>query len=787
MDRTAGLGNLTAPEWERLQDLLDRYERAWNEAGPEQLLDFKDYLPPTEDALRSAALQELIKTDLEIRWRRGQTVRIESYLQEFPELGVEGTLAPLIYEEFRVRQLHGDKPPVESYEIRFPEQFVELKRLVQEQPLPTIAQTNTPPSPSYVSPATARGLPSAELLTGGGYKKIKHLGTGGFGEVWQAEAPGGIPCAIKIIFRSLEHEAAQRELQSLELIKRLRHPFLLQTQRVELVDGKLQIIMELADGSLRDRLRECIRAGQKGIPVAELLHYFREAAEALDYLHAEHVLHRDIKPDNILILNKHAKLADFGLARFHESELSVSVSGSGTPAYMAPEVWRRKVSERSDQYSLAMSYVELRLNRSFSHDMMEIMLEHLERTPDLDPLPQAEQEVLKRALAKEPAQRFPTCGEFVAALEKAVATERGRTQMDSAALVAETRAPSLPGTQEEKTGYDPYSTVAAEAAAPAAQRAGWRETAAQSQALAPVKPPRRKLIFILALVIILPAISLGTYFALKHGNSGGSGNGGPDPNIYLAEKWESIGDEYRTVQGKKYYNQIDYVLDDRTRIRFVLVPKLRGTDPDTFYIMQNKVSVGLFKKFIAAGNEMKNDVNFKTWVRDKDADIPVMNVGPLDAYRFAMWLGGDLPSDPEWKKASGVFEDSGKKGPYSDKEPIREEDKGQFGLYRSPEEGPMKCGTASLDFIDPFGTGVIRDLAANGRELTRNVTDFGGGKRVGSPNLGMSDEVIVWGRSFSFGEPLSYADIKNDKKEVIDHLATKSDVGFRVVFDNLPK
>src|SRR6266851_3284032 len=117
MDRTAGLGNLTAPEWERLQDLLDRYERAWNEAGPEQLLDFKDYLPPTEDALRSAALQELIKTDLEIRWRRGQTVRIESYLQEFPELGVEGTLAPLIYEEFRVRQLHGDKPPVESYEI----------------------------------------------------------------------------------------------------------------------------------------------------------------------------------------------------------------------------------------------------------------------------------------------------------------------------------------------------------------------------------------------------------------------------------------------------------------------------------------------------------------------------------------------------------------------------------------------------------------------------------------------------------------------------------------------
>src|SRR5205823_1047167 len=115
----------------------------------------------------------------------------------------------------------------------------------------------------------------------GGFKKIKRLGSGGFGEVWLGEAPGGVPCAIKAVFRPIEHEAAQREKQSLDLIKLLRHPFLLATQQFYLEDDKLQIVMELADGSLRDRLKECGKTGLQGIPVGELIQYFQEAAEAL--------------------------------------------------------------------------------------------------------------------------------------------------------------------------------------------------------------------------------------------------------------------------------------------------------------------------------------------------------------------------------------------------------------------------------------------------------------------------------------------------------------------------
>src|SRR5262249_29712363 len=169
------------------------------------------------------------------------------------------------------------------------------------------------------------------------------------------------------------------------------------------------IVMELADGSLRDRLKECQAAGQTGIPVPDLLTYFREAAEALDYLHRKKVLHRDIKPENILLLSGHAKLCDFGLARIHEqTQRSMSGTSAGTPMYMAPEVWRGKISQHSDQYALAISYAELRLGRRLfgdKRDMASIMFEHLEKDISLAGMEPQEEAVVRKALSKESGQR----------------------------------------------------------------------------------------------------------------------------------------------------------------------------------------------------------------------------------------------------------------------------------------------------------------------------------------------------------------------------------------------
>src|SRR5262249_13349545 len=124
--------------------------------------------------------------------------------------------------------------------------------------------------------------------------------------------------------------------------------------------------------------------------------------------------------------------------RTSPGERSVSVSGSGTPSYMAPEVWRGKASAYSDQYSLAVSYAELRVHRAIfmGSDWMQVMWAHINQTPDLAARGAAELEVGRKALAKDAAQRSPSCLQFVRELEKAVARDQGLTLERSARFTA---------------------------------------------------------------------------------------------------------------------------------------------------------------------------------------------------------------------------------------------------------------------------------------------------------------------------------------------------------------
>ncbi|MCC9642339.1 protein kinase [Rhodopirellula sp. JC740] len=259
-----------------------------------------------------------------------------------------------------------------------------------------------------------------------GYTLEKKIGEGGFGEVWLANAPGGLKKAVKFVFGATDAKRGSRELKSLERIKGVHHPFLLTLERFGIVDDRLVIVTELADGSLEDILKRHQDRGSCGIPRAALLSYLHDAADALDYLHSNYQLqHLDVKPGNLLLVGGHVKVGDFGLLK-DLRENDHSVVGGLTPIYAPPELFDGRPSINSDQYSLAVMYQELLTGtRPFTgRTIAQLATQHIHAAPVLDPLPAADRVAVARALEKNPDRRFESCKDFVEALR----TPRGRDE-----------------------------------------------------------------------------------------------------------------------------------------------------------------------------------------------------------------------------------------------------------------------------------------------------------------------------------------------------------------------
>jgi len=248
-----------------------------------------------------------------------------------------------------------------------------------------------------------------------GYVLRNRIGSGGFGEVWSAVAPGGIPKAVKIVFGYHDERRAQEELKALDRVKALRHPFLLSLERIEVCEGQLIVVSELADKSLADLFNEFQLKGESGIPRDVLLKLMRNCADALDYMSSEYGLqHLDVKPENLLLVGNHVKVADFGLIKELNNVTQSLLSGM-TPAYGAPEVFDGRPGKFSDQYSLAIVYQEMLTGkRPFAGTTpAQLAAQHVHGKPDLKLLPQSDQAIVAKALAKDPNLRFASCSELV--------------------------------------------------------------------------------------------------------------------------------------------------------------------------------------------------------------------------------------------------------------------------------------------------------------------------------------------------------------------------------------
>ncbi len=257
-----------------------------------------------------------------------------------------------------------------------------------------------------------------------GYRIRERIGAGGYGEVWTADAPGGLVKAIKFVYGFLNEDRASRELKALNRIKTVRHPFLLSLERIEVVDGQLLIVTELAEASLKERFDACRETGLPGIPRDELMRYMRDTADVLDFMNEQHSLqHLDIKPENLLLLAGRVKVADFGLVKdIHDA--TASLMGGLTPFYAPPEVFDGRPSRRSDQYSLAIVYQEMLTGElPFpGTTAMQLARQHLHARPRVSSLPEHDQEIVQRALSKAPGDRFSNCRELIDSLDHAAET-----------------------------------------------------------------------------------------------------------------------------------------------------------------------------------------------------------------------------------------------------------------------------------------------------------------------------------------------------------------------------
>jgi serine/threonine protein kinase len=254
-----------------------------------------------------------------------------------------------------------------------------------------------------------------------GYFLKERIGVGGYGEVWSAQAPGDLSKAVKFVYGHFDDERAARELKALKRIKEVRHPFLLSLERIEIVDGQLIIVTELADMSLKDRYEQAHAEGADHIPRDELLSYLRDAADALDYMSDNFSLqHLDVKPENLLLVGKRVKVADFGLVK-ELQDVTASMMGGLTPVYASPEVFNGQPSQRSDQYSLAIVYQEMLTGvLPFpGKTAAQLASQHVHARPRLTSLPADDQPIIARALSKDPAQRFPSCRALIDALSGA--------------------------------------------------------------------------------------------------------------------------------------------------------------------------------------------------------------------------------------------------------------------------------------------------------------------------------------------------------------------------------
>jgi serine/threonine protein kinase len=280
--------------------------------------------------------------------------------------------------------------------------------------------------------------PGGEPHTGerriGKYIVKRELGRGGMGAVYLAEQPGlGREVAIKELVPSAAADptALKRFLQEAQVMARTSHPNLVQVHDLEQIGGANYIVLEFVRGK---SLRDWVNRGE--VPMPQVFAVMHGVLQALDYAHRHAIVHRDMKPENVLLSDEGAvKVADFGIARLTDDSVAPGQTATktgttvGTPQYMSPEqVSSSKVDGRSDLYSAGIMFYELIVGQppfiaSEADGPFTLMAKHVQAPPKPPSvhrpgLDMRLEEVILKALSKRPEDRYQSGQEFDEAMSR---------------------------------------------------------------------------------------------------------------------------------------------------------------------------------------------------------------------------------------------------------------------------------------------------------------------------------------------------------------------------------
>jgi eukaryotic-like serine/threonine-protein kinase len=400
--------------WSWLQQLIDQFEEVWK-SGREPVID--DYLPaPDQDRL--LALAELIPVDLERRYKAGAPRPLEHYLKRYPQLAeYRATVVTLIATDYSLRRRFGPATHLDEYCQRFPQLATELQRVLAPPTaaLPSDKAADVPTNPPTLPPRDDKEADPPPRL--GRFRILARIGAGGFGTVYRAyddELRRDIAIKVPHRHRVATPQDAEAYLREARILADLKHPGLLPVYDVGRTDdGRCYLVCpfveatDLASRIKNDRPR-----------VTESVRIVVRVAEALHHAHQKGLIHRDVKPANILLQSDgHPVVADFGLA-LRAEDFARRRELAGTPAYMSPEQARcegHRIDARTDVFSLGIVFYELLTGRRpFSGNTVSELLEQIKEAEPRPPrqlddsIPRELDRICQKALSKRLSDRYST-------------------------------------------------------------------------------------------------------------------------------------------------------------------------------------------------------------------------------------------------------------------------------------------------------------------------------------------------------------------------------------------